>query len=253
ARGVHTKLHCEDEEDGKPPWCMLRVRRSSRTGSASFSGRDASSGNGRQRAAIMRPSSTLDAFGLALGVALLSLHVGEAFLCPTAVLGGYSTRESMTGTVDKQQQQQQQRRRLRAVGRMALGGEEGGREDDGGLLPCALPLENDASGTARKGPLRRLKSLVGRKAVTAAAVSSLLSAGTPGRAEALFGRGKTPEAPPVPALEQRLQEGAEALEGVSEGLADAAGGLVTQGQQSEGDAGAVVDGTATGLLAEAGV
>lgn len=51
----------------------------------------------------MRPSSTLDACGLALGVALLSLHVGEAFLCPTAVLG--SSRESMTGKVDRQQQQ----------------------------------------------------------------------------------------------------------------------------------------------------
>ena len=56
-------------------------------------------------------------------------------------------------------------------------------------------------------------------------MSALLSAGTPGRAEALFGRGKTPEAPPVPALEQRLQDGAEALEGASEELTDAAEGL----------------------------
>ena len=57
----------------------------------------------------MRPSSTLDACGFALGVALLSLHIGEAFLCPTTVLGS-SSRDSMGGKVQRQQQQQQQRR-----------------------------------------------------------------------------------------------------------------------------------------------
>lgn len=44
----------------------------------------------------------------------------------------------------------------------------------------------------------------GRKAAAAAAVSALVGAGSPGSAEALFGRGKTPEMPSVPAIEQRV-------------------------------------------------
>lgn len=63
-------------------------------------------GNGR-RAAIMRPSSVREPCSLALGVALLSLHAGEAFLCPTAVLG--SSRGSIAGVTHRQQPQQQQR------------------------------------------------------------------------------------------------------------------------------------------------
>lgn len=46
----------------------------------------------------------------------------------------------------------------RAVGRMTLGAEGGQGNGEG--LPCALPLEKDASGAARKGLLRRLKSLI---------------------------------------------------------------------------------------------
>lgn len=42
-------------------------------------------------------------------------------------------------------------------------------------------------------------------------MSALLTAGTSGPAEALWGRGKTPEAPSVPALEQQLEDAAEGV------------------------------------------
>lgn len=44
-------------------------------------------------------------------------------------------------------------------------------------------------------------------------MSALVGAGAPGSAEALFGRGKSPEMPSVPAIEQRLEDAAgEVLE-----------------------------------------
>lgn len=58
-----------------------------------------------------------------------------------------------------------------------------------------------------------------RKAATAAAVSALASVGAPGSAEALFGRGKSPEMLSAPAIERRLEdpagEVAEAAEDVA--------------------------------------
>lgn len=58
-----------------------------------------------------------------------------------------------------------------------------------------------------------------RKAATAAAVSALLSAGMPGRADALFGRGKKPEPlPSAPAIERRVEEAVDGLAEASEEL-----------------------------------
>ena len=104
ARGVDTKLHGRKESRLGACFRWGACLRTFQKGSAVVT---LARGNGR-RAAIMRPSSILDPFSLALGVALLSLHVGEAFLCPTAVLG--SSRGSITGAAHKQQPQQQQQR-----------------------------------------------------------------------------------------------------------------------------------------------
>ncbi|CAM9706362.1 unnamed protein product [Pylaiella littoralis] len=169
---------------------------------------------------IMRSSFRGDTCGVlgcclaaAVAAALLSaVPGGEAFLCPAAVQqqGVPSSRGTWTAGMAQKQ-------RLSATGRERIGCLSAG---DGEGVPAVPSRDENAS---REGPFRRARAFIGRKAATAAAVSTLVSAGAPGPAEALFGRGKAPEMPSVPAIQQRLEDAGEELTETAEGMFEEAG------------------------------
>ncbi|CAN0039214.1 unnamed protein product [Ectocarpus sp. 8 AP-2014] len=138
-------------------------------------------------------------------VVLSAAPGGEAFLCPAAV-------QRHGAAASGKMLQQRSAVKTRVIGSMTAGAGEG-------MLDVTSPDENASVTPSTPGPLRRVRSLFGRKAATAAAVSALVSAGAPGSAEALFGRGgkSSPEMPSVPALEQQLETAVgEVVEGVEE-------------------------------------
>eukprot|EP00903_Cladosiphon_okamuranus_P022891 g21083.t1 len=195
----------------------------------------------------MRPSvrDTCGALGCSVAVmALLSaVPGGEAFLFPIAMKGASSCSGGLgVGKV----RQLQQRLAARGIGCSMVA--DGGKEMPGVEV---VALGKAGQETSRKGPLRHVRELFGRKAATAAAVSALVGAGAPGSAQALFGRGKSLEMPSVPAIEQRLEDAAgevlEAAEDVASALEDA-GEAVGEALSEVGDA---LDGLETEKPSEA--
>eukprot|EP00752_Nemacystus_decipiens_P006609 g5944.t2 len=155
-------------------------------------------------------------FSLAVMALLSGVPGGEAFVCPMSLGNGSPPPGSIAAGNG---QQRQQRLASRGIGCMVA---EGGREMQGVAVEA---LGEAAQSTATKGRFRRVRSLFGRKAAAAATVSALVSAGAPGSAEALFGRGKSPEIPSVPAIEQRVEDAAgevlEAAENVASAVEEA--------------------------------
>lgn len=176
------------------------------------------------------------AVGMAVGAVLMAYLAfkGEAFLRPAAVKHSEAMRQVVRGAELERAQPLEGRWRLRTGGSVTMtmrdkrSGEEGTRRMDS--------REDNASFSERMGPVRRVRSLIGRKAATAAAVSAILSASNPGAASAAFGRGRE-NTPSVPQVQEQL------LEQSSDELGEAAEGMIKEEvEQALSDAAVEVDG-----------